>query len=260
MAKTALQFRHNGRDVAVFVDGGANLLTALRDGVGDMSPKFGCGQGTCGACTVLIDGEAHLSCLTLAETVGGPLGRDARRPQGRAEPASAAARLHGAFRRAVRLLHAGHADGGQSAARPQSRADARGGGRRDLRQHLPLHRLRADHQRRSRRRLRRPRTRLEDLRHAGTAQGHFRRRARRQSQGDRQGHPAPGHARPCHRHVDLFQRPQVAGPAASARCCAARMPTRASAASTPQRPSARPACAASSAAPTCRATSTRCSA
>jgi carbon-monoxide dehydrogenase small subunit len=71
MAKTALQFRHNDREVAVFVDGGANLLAALRDGVGDHSPKFGCGQGGCGACTVLIDGEAHLACLTLAETIAG---------------------------------------------------------------------------------------------------------------------------------------------------------------------------------------------
>jgi aerobic carbon-monoxide dehydrogenase small subunit len=71
MAKTALQFRHNDRDVAVFVDGGANLLSALRNQVGDMTPKFGCGQGGCGACTVLIDGEAHLSCLTLAVTVEG---------------------------------------------------------------------------------------------------------------------------------------------------------------------------------------------
>ncbi len=71
MAKTALQFQHNGRDVAVFVDGGQNLLSALRDGLGDVSPKFGCGQGGCGACTVLIDGEAHLACVTLAETVAG---------------------------------------------------------------------------------------------------------------------------------------------------------------------------------------------
>jgi len=43
----------------------------LRDGVGDHSPKFGCGQGGCGACTVLIDGEAHLSCVTLAEMAEG---------------------------------------------------------------------------------------------------------------------------------------------------------------------------------------------
>ena len=71
MAKTALQFRHNGREVAVFADGGANLLTVLRELIGDVTPKFGCGQGGCGACTVLLDGEAYLSCLTLAEAVEG---------------------------------------------------------------------------------------------------------------------------------------------------------------------------------------------
>ena len=71
MAKTPLQFRHNGRDVALFVDGGTNLLVALREMIGDMTPKFGCGQGGCGTCSVLIDGELHLSCLTLAETVAG---------------------------------------------------------------------------------------------------------------------------------------------------------------------------------------------
>jgi carbon-monoxide dehydrogenase small subunit len=71
MSKTPVQFRHNGSDVAVFVDGGANLLSAIRDGVGDTSPKFGCGQGTCGACMVLLDGEPRLSCLTLAETANG---------------------------------------------------------------------------------------------------------------------------------------------------------------------------------------------
>ncbi|MGJ4957078.1 (2Fe-2S)-binding protein [Bradyrhizobium sp. HKCCYLRH2015] len=71
MAKTPLQFRHNGRDVALFVEGGTNLLVVLREMIGDVTPKFGCGQGGCGACTVLIDGDAHLSCLTLAESVEG---------------------------------------------------------------------------------------------------------------------------------------------------------------------------------------------
>ena len=71
MAKTPLQFTHNGREVAIFVDGGVNLLAALRDLVGDHSPKFGCGQGGCGACTVLIDGEPVLACVTLAESVAG---------------------------------------------------------------------------------------------------------------------------------------------------------------------------------------------
>jgi carbon-monoxide dehydrogenase small subunit len=71
MAKTPVQFRLNGADKAVFVDGGENLLDALRRGIGDMSAKFGCGQGTCGVCTVLVDGEPHLACLTLAETCAG---------------------------------------------------------------------------------------------------------------------------------------------------------------------------------------------
>jgi aerobic carbon-monoxide dehydrogenase small subunit len=71
MLKTPLQFKHNGREVAIFVDGGANLLTALRDEIGDLSPKFGCGQGGCGACTVLVDGEPVLACITLAEGVAG---------------------------------------------------------------------------------------------------------------------------------------------------------------------------------------------
>ena len=71
MPKTPLQFRHNGREVAVFVDGAANLLTALREELGDFSPKFGCGQGGCGTCTVLIDGEPVVSCLMLAERAAG---------------------------------------------------------------------------------------------------------------------------------------------------------------------------------------------
>ncbi len=69
MAKTPVQFTLNDKETAVFVDGGANLLDVLRRVVGDLSPKYGCGQGTCGTCTVLIDGEPRLSCLTLAETV-----------------------------------------------------------------------------------------------------------------------------------------------------------------------------------------------
>ena len=71
MAKKPLQFSLNGSEKAVFVEDGQNLLDVLRRGVGDLSPKYGCGQGACGTCTVLIDGEPHLSCLTLAETVEG---------------------------------------------------------------------------------------------------------------------------------------------------------------------------------------------
>ena len=71
MNKTPVQFRLNGKDTAVFADGGMNLLDLLRRTVGDLTPKQGCAQGTCGSCTVLIDGEPHLACITLAELVEG---------------------------------------------------------------------------------------------------------------------------------------------------------------------------------------------
>jgi carbon-monoxide dehydrogenase small subunit len=64
-------FRLNGTERAAFADEGQNLLDFLRRGLGDLSPKYGCGQGTCGACTVTIDGQTQLSCLVLAETVSG---------------------------------------------------------------------------------------------------------------------------------------------------------------------------------------------
>ena len=66
-----VSFTLNGAQKAAFAGDGQNLLDFLRRSVGDLTPKYGCGQGTCGACTVTIDGEPHLSCLTLAETVEG---------------------------------------------------------------------------------------------------------------------------------------------------------------------------------------------
>ncbi|MEM0906386.1 MAG: (2Fe-2S)-binding protein [Pseudomonadota bacterium] len=71
MARTPIEFTHNGEEKAVFVDAGQNLLDVLRRGVGDLTPKYGCGQGTCGACTVMVDGAPRLSCLTLAQEVAG---------------------------------------------------------------------------------------------------------------------------------------------------------------------------------------------
>ncbi len=71
MAKKPVTFQLNGSERAAFAEEGLNLLEFLRRGIGDLSPKYGCGQGTCGACTVIIDGQTHLSCLTLAEAVQG---------------------------------------------------------------------------------------------------------------------------------------------------------------------------------------------
>lgn len=71
MARIPVTLTHNGTERAAFAEPGQNLLEFLRRGLGDLSPKYGCGQGTCGACTVTVDGAPHLACLVLAETVEG---------------------------------------------------------------------------------------------------------------------------------------------------------------------------------------------
>ena len=71
MSKRPIQLTLNGDDRSVFVEPGQNLLDVLRRSLGDLTPKYGCGQGTCGCCTVRVDGALQLACLTLAETVDG---------------------------------------------------------------------------------------------------------------------------------------------------------------------------------------------
>jgi len=61
----------NGSDHAIDLDDDAMpLLYALRDDLGLRGPKFGCGLGQCGACTVIIDGQAVRSCQLPASAVG----------------------------------------------------------------------------------------------------------------------------------------------------------------------------------------------
>jgi isoquinoline 1-oxidoreductase subunit alpha len=61
----------NGRPVQFDMDPQTPLLWALRDAANLTGTKYGCGVGDCGACMVLIDGEALRSCLvTLAEAEG----------------------------------------------------------------------------------------------------------------------------------------------------------------------------------------------
>jgi xanthine dehydrogenase YagT iron-sulfur-binding subunit len=61
----------NGRDVRLPDDHRVSLLDLLREYAGVHGTKKGCDQGACGACTVLVDGERVLSCLTLARQMAG---------------------------------------------------------------------------------------------------------------------------------------------------------------------------------------------
>ncbi|MER8407667.1 MULTISPECIES: (2Fe-2S)-binding protein [unclassified Mesorhizobium] len=64
--RTPIQLRINGHRHELEVEPRVTLLDALRDHLGLTGTKKGCDQGQCGACTVHIDGQRVLACLTLA--------------------------------------------------------------------------------------------------------------------------------------------------------------------------------------------------
>jgi carbon-monoxide dehydrogenase small subunit len=70
MAPT-ISFQLNGKPVRVTADGERMLLWVLRSDLGLTGTKFGCGEGACGACTVIVDGEAVRSCVTPLRDVAG---------------------------------------------------------------------------------------------------------------------------------------------------------------------------------------------
>jgi len=61
----------NGASHRLDVEPDTPLLYVLRDSLALRGPRFGCGLGQCGACTVLVDGKAVRSCVTSAAQVGG---------------------------------------------------------------------------------------------------------------------------------------------------------------------------------------------
>jgi len=63
--------RVNGRSHTVDVDPATPLLYALSDDLELRGPKFGCGLGQCGSCTVIADGQAIRSCMTPVSNVAG---------------------------------------------------------------------------------------------------------------------------------------------------------------------------------------------
>lgn len=67
---TITQLNVNGTSRSINVDSQESLLFVLRDQLGLTGSKYGCGEGQCGACTVLIEGTARRSCITRVGTIG----------------------------------------------------------------------------------------------------------------------------------------------------------------------------------------------
>src|ERR1041385_8658654 len=61
----------NGAARTCNADADRTLLSVLRDDLGLTGAKYGCGEGQCGACTVLVDGKAARSCQSRVEAVAG---------------------------------------------------------------------------------------------------------------------------------------------------------------------------------------------
>jgi aerobic-type carbon monoxide dehydrogenase small subunit (CoxS/CutS family) len=68
---TKYALRINGQTVSVDAEPDVTLLSLLREQLDLTGTKYGCGEGQCGACTVLIDGRAHRSCMTPVSTLTG---------------------------------------------------------------------------------------------------------------------------------------------------------------------------------------------
>ena len=71
MEQIKIQFNMNGNDVSVTADPNKRLVDFLREDMGMTSVKEGCGEGECGACTIIYNGKAVTSCLMLAGQADG---------------------------------------------------------------------------------------------------------------------------------------------------------------------------------------------
>jgi aerobic-type carbon monoxide dehydrogenase small subunit (CoxS/CutS family) len=69
--ESSLRFVLNGHPVTLRTDSSATLLWALRTDLGLTGTKYGCGEGLCGACEVIVGGKAVRACLTTLQSIAG---------------------------------------------------------------------------------------------------------------------------------------------------------------------------------------------
>src|SRR3954447_21367301 len=69
--ESSIQMTVNGRPAAVTSAGDRSLLEVLREDLKLTGAKYGCGEGACGACSVLVDGKRRFSCSTAISEIAG---------------------------------------------------------------------------------------------------------------------------------------------------------------------------------------------
>ena len=136
-----ITLRVNGTAHSVDVDPATPLLYVLRNDLDLHGPRFGCGLGQCGACTVIIKGEAVRSCITAGLDRAGRRDHHARRPREGRQAAPAAAGVDRRAGAGLRLLPERPDHDRQGAARQDPDADRRADPPGHGQHAVPLHDL-----------------------------------------------------------------------------------------------------------------------
>ncbi len=143
-----ISFTLNGKAATVKADDERMLLWVLRSDLGLTGTKFGCGEGLCGACTVIVEKEAVRSCVTPLKSVAG---KQVMTIEGLGQSGlhSRAAGLPEPSRLPVRILHAGHDPDRLRAAAENAASHARADRAAPGGQPVPLRRARTNSGRRA---------------------------------------------------------------------------------------------------------------
>ena len=143
-AKCEIALTVNGEPKTVRAYPMERLLDVLRQQLGLTGTKEGCGEGECGACSVMMDGALVDSCLVpVLQAQGAKVVTIEGLGAGRASM-RAAGNVSGIWRRAMRHLHAGNDSRGRSSVARKARAHDGRYSAGSCGQSLPLHRVRAD--------------------------------------------------------------------------------------------------------------------